>query len=260
MKMERTFIEALNLMQSSKKINEKIFFEDYPLEYKDFKICWFIEYWKSWKQEYFISSVFDKKTLEFIKNCISYKFQVPDKALISDYEKFIASIKKMFLSVDLQRFGFIKKDLIDSNIEVSTLDSIFDKEVLSLEIANFQSSIAKKQCKNKEELRQIIQEWKIDLSTIDVGNITDMSYLFQDINLINWDISKWDVKNVTTMSFMFVNSQFNWDISNWDVKNVTNMDCMFVNSQFNWDISNWDVKNVTTMSSMFYNSKFNLDI
>jgi len=107
-------------------------------------------------------------------------------------------------------------------------------------------------------LKEMIKE-NLDLSRINVSNVTDMSYLFQEARYTG-DISKWDVSNVKTMSGMFTKSQFNGDISNWNVSNVEDMSYMFDRSNFNNNISNWDVSNVKNMSGMFTTSQFNSDI
>ena len=113
------------------------------------------------------------------------------------------------------------------------------------------------QPKNKNELSDIITNaFKIkqyDLNFIDTSKITDTSWLFENVKH-NFDISSWDVSNAKDMSYMF---QFcydlNCDLSSWDVSNVTNMKYMFACCEkFNCDLLNWNVSNVTNMSHMFF--------
>ena len=102
-----------------------------------------------------------------------------------------------------------------------------------------------------------------DISRWDVSNVTNMSAMFLFARRFNGDISHWDVSNVTDMSHMFDCAvAFNGDVSRWDVSNVTNMSCMFnLAKAFNGDVSCWDVSNVTDMSSMFDQAKaFNGDV
>lgn len=115
--------------------------------------------------------------------------------------------------------------------------------------------------KDREELKQLIKAMidrdgpNCDLNFIDVSQVTDMSELFIDapLNEFNGDISQWDVSNVTNMRFMFCfNCNFNGDISKWNVSNVKNMESMFLHAHhFNRDLSQWDVSNVTNMDGMF---------
>ena len=92
-----------------------------------------------------------------------------------------------------------------------------------------------------------------DISTWDVSQVTDMSFLFIGKETFNDDISNWDTSSVTNMFGMFsYSSSFNQDISNWNVSNVTDMNNMFPNATaFNQDIGAWDVSNVINMSAMF---------
>ena len=49
-----------------------------------------------------------------------------------------------------------------------------------------------------------IQSWSLgdNITTCDVSQITDMSFLFTGIADFNQDISSWDVSNVSTMEIM----------------------------------------------------------
>lgn len=93
-----------------------------------------------------------------------------------------------------------------------------------------------------------------DLNFIDVSNVKDMSYLFQEFKDFDGDISKWDVSNVTSMRGMFHLSKFTGDVSKWNTKKVMDMSWMFAESKFNGDISNWNVSNVQLFDYMFYNN------
>ena len=87
--------------------------------------------------------------------------------------------------------------------------------------------------KDKKELEKIIKERlkkdeDADLNDIDVSDITNMIYLFVDLDPHNIDISKWDVSNVINMHGMFEGCvNFNCDLSKWDVSKVEDMEWMF---------------------------------
>ena len=120
----------------------------------------------------------------------------------------------------------------------------------------------------KDELRKIIkdrlkEDQNADLNDIDVSNITDMSYLFFELDPHNIDVSEWDVSNVRYMNYVFDGCEkFNSDLSNWDVSNVKDMEGMFWKcANFNSDLSRWNVSNVENMSYMFWMCKnFNANL
>ena len=116
---------------------------------------------------------------------------------------------------------------------------------------------------NKDELSVAVKAWIANsitarltythISTWNVSDVTDMSFLFYEEETFNEDISSWNVGNVTSMTSMFDGARsFNQNIGNWNVSNVTDMSCMFNEAEsFDQDIGNWNVSNVTDMNSMF---------
>ena len=134
-------------------------------------------------------------------------------------------------------------------------------EIRNLKKNNYTQNVREHIIATNDTLKDIISQeirkygTNADLNHIDVSNVTDMSYMFENSEF-NGDISNWNVSNVTNMSFMFNNSKFNGDISNWDVSNVTNMSFMFGNSEFNGDISKWLPmlqKNDIDLTDLHYN-------
>ena len=124
------------------------------------------------------------------------------------------------------------------------------------------------QPRNKKELRDLVEQLlyrdhNANLNNIDVFEIEDMSYLFEDLYAYKIDISEWDVSNVIHMSGMFSGcTAFNCDLSKWNIKSARFIDGMFMGCKnFNSDLTNWDVSNVENMEQMFYNCyKFNGDL
>ncbi|MCF8294852.1 MAG: BspA family leucine-rich repeat surface protein [Bacteroidales bacterium] len=102
-----------------------------------------------------------------------------------------------------------------------------------------------------------------DIAGWNVGNVTNMSGMFQGAYDFNQNIGSWNVGSVTNMSNMFNGLvSFNQNIGSWNVNNVTNMAGMFMDCHaFNQPIASWNVSAVTDMSMMFYAaSTFNQDL
>ena len=97
---------------------------------------------------------------------------------------------------------------------------------------------------------------KIDLSSWDTSNITEMNSMFKGCSsLTSLDLSNFDTSNVTSMSNMFYGC---WkitslDLSNFDTSKVTNMSYMFSGcpSLTSLDLSNFDTSKVTNMNNIF---------
>lgn len=131
---------------------------------------------------------------------------------------------------------------------------------MSLHITSTMKS-AKIHPQSRKELRSILEQEldrqgpDADLNHIDVSQVTDMSWLFNELNPGNIKIDKWDVSNVTNMSWMFsFCKKFNADLSSWGsrVSNVTTMQSMFLGcEEFDCDLSDWNVSNVVNMNGMF---------
>ena len=115
--------------------------------------------------------------------------------------------------------------------------------------------------KTRDELRALIEQEletqgpDADLNFIDTSDITDMSYLFENLTIRNIKINKWNTFKVTKMHGTFLNChEFVGDgLETWDTSNVTAMfgGCKNLNT----DLSGWDVSNVTDMISMFAGCK-----
>lgn len=103
----------------------------------------------------------------------------------------------------------------------------------------------------------------VDATGWDTSSVLDMSEMFDESSVVTViGAETWDTSNVKDMSYMFFMSNVkNINIENWDTSSVTNMAGMFYN--FNkeslsdsLDLSHWDVSNVTNMYRMFNGTSF----
>ena len=98
---------------------------------------------------------------------------------------------------------------------------------------------------------------KIDLSSFDTKNTTNMNYMFYNCrSLENINLSNFITKNVFEMEHMFGHCENlrNIDLSSFDTQNVINLGFMFYFcfSLKNIDLSSFNTENVTGVSYMFW--------
>ena len=117
------------------------------------------------------------------------------------------------------------------------------------------------------EIKELIEEYQLSnpdthlyLKLVKENNITDMSYMFYDCDILRriTENSKWKTDNVTNMSYMFYNCEALVSlpeiISKWKTHNVTDMSYMFYGCKCLLkipDISKWETNKVNNMSNMF---------
>ncbi|WP_342744947.1 BspA family leucine-rich repeat surface protein [Massilicoli timonensis] len=156
-------------------------------------------------------------------------------------------------------------------VVIRSLDKLFNdtikKKIISLKIGTPEKKVTLETDSLRDAFRSFYALEIIDLSGLDIGNVTDMSNMFFLCgSLESLDLSNFHTDKVTDMTQMFARctSLESLDISNFDTKNVTNMEYMFYDCSNleSLDLSNFATKNVTNMEFMFYgctNLK-NLDI
>jgi len=123
-------------------------------------------------------------------------------------------------------------------------------------------SYVSQDCANNEKC-EIGQTYGWPMNSWCVGNVKDMSRLFEYMDTFNENISNWNTTSVTRMNLMFAYAKaFNQDLSNFDTSSVWDMSIMFRGAtSFNGDISNFDTSRVTEMYAMFQGaSSFNQDV
>ena len=83
-------------------------------------------------------------------------------------------------------------------------------------------------CASSEKQCILAQTYGWPMNSWCVGNVTDMSELFRDMDTFNEDISGWDTSSVMSMWSMFNGAtSFNGNLSAWDTSSVTDIWGMF---------------------------------
>ncbi len=86
---------------------------------------------------------------------------------------------------------------------------------------------------------------------------TNLTSLFEECTVMDYDFSNWDVSNITNLSRMFWNASAYTNKGKpltWNTQSVTLMNGLFNGNKFNQDISDWNVSKVTQMQWMFQNN------
>ncbi|CAM1344933.1 BspA family leucine-rich repeat surface protein [Tenacibaculum amylolyticum] len=102
---------------------------------------------------------------------------------------------------------------------------------------------------NSTRFNQDISQWNIGEF---VTGFIDMAEMFRSANRFNQSLNNWDVSKVDRMHFMFQRaSRYNQPMNNWNVSNVLFMNEMFDRAlNFNQDLSSWDISSTSTMVNM----------
>lgn len=139
-----------------------------------------------------------------------------------------------------------KKSRIRNEITINTKDEL--KEIIKTRISELN---------NNPNLNGIL-----DLSDLDISQLTDLSYLFQGIDwnskekILYIDVTGWDTTNVTSMKSLFFgcwNTQDIYGIEDFNITNVTEAHAMFYKCAKikSLDLSKWKPIKLTNISDMF---------
>ena len=130
-------------------------------------------------------------------------------------------------------------------------------------ISNFNTS----KVKNMSGMFNDANIKKLDLSSWDTKNVTDMSKMFDHAyNLAELNLNNFNTSKVTNMRQMFAYASdlTNLDVTSFDTSHVTDMFAMFSGTEklSSLNLSHFNTSNVTNMSVMFYGDKsiVNLDL
>ena len=126
-------------------------------------------------------------------------------------------------------------------------------------LKGYKSSTIKPKEQLPEYCKLYFADQKVDVNMIenlDTSNVTNMDSMFDDAKFDSdsLDLSSWDVSNVEDMSYMFQCCSIKYlDLSNWNLNNIKRMPCMFYdcNNLEYLNVDNWDMSNVESLSYVF---------
>lgn len=160
--------------------------------------------------------------------------------------------------------GVISRDLNDDKAKDW---SALQDQIKAADIVEFKETIYGYGSLSEMFKGTSIRELK-DIDRFDVSNVTDMSFMFYDMErILNfYGLSSWNTSKVSNMSYMFASTLVRrYDtqgadlypefLKSWNTSNVKDMSGMFqgCNGLQNLNfLSKWDTQNVTDMNQMFY--------
>lgn len=95
-----------------------------------------------------------------------------------------------------------------------------------------------------------IVQWITEISNIDIGSQTDLSYMFTYCTSLT-TVPLFDTSEVTNMNAMFGNCSSLTSVPLFDTSNVTSMNNMFNNCSSLTTVPVFDTSSVTSMASIF---------
>lgn len=177
---------------------------------------------------------------------LNYKSLLPYNTLMKNNNLSVLVVDSDKPSESIKSIGTL--DIFDSKVDCYAKDN-------ELHIYNINGGKVKAPV-NSNHLFQGCIATKMDLKGLDVSNVENASYMFQNCTkLINLDVSNWNTSNIQTLEGTFVYCSKLQDISlqNWNTSSVKNLTKTFHRCQSITEIhiDDWDVSNVKNFSSIF---------
>ena len=164
----------------------------------------------------------------------------------------VVTMKKMF--IDCDELTEIDLSHFDTR-NVTDMSSMFDNCMLlkSLDLSSFSTSNVTDM---NNMFRHCEQIKKLDLKNFDTANVTNMNSMFKQSGLTSLDVSSFITSKVTDMCYMFGDIQWinKIDLSNFATSNVIDMSYMFYGCTWLKTVvlTSFDTSKVQSMKSMFH--------